>query len=156
MINTVRARLVAAIKAAILAAGSGRVGRVVMPGGDVKAIQSTLSLGKFVVEIYIGDDEKGAPKPNLEEQTFDVGLVVHIPESELAGKEPSEVAADINGDLYLAYAANESTGTFGGLAVTSELNAFGDVYISDLGTIVTVQGFKVLYRFARGNPAEAR
>lgn len=156
MINTVRARIIAAIKTGIAAAGSGRVGRVIMPGGDVSAISSTLSLEKFVVEVFIGDDEKGAPRPNIEEQTFDVGLVIHMPQSELAGKEPSEVAADINGDLYQVYAADETVGQWGGLAMKSELLAFGDVYLSDGGTIITVQGFSVTYRFKRGNPAEAR
>ena len=157
MINTVRQRIIDAIKEALTGAASGRIQRVFMPGEDFGPISAIVAAGKCAVELYVGDDVvPGEERSGIEQATFDVALVIDMPKatSDDAGGS-MQLAHDINAEIYKLYAtADGSGGQWGGLALRTTWQGFGGVYVSDFGP-ATVHGMSVTYRFRLGDPESA-
>lgn len=173
MTGTVKARILAAIRAALLDMGgtvvgglyvppeTRTVGLVVASGASDKEITDTLAEGKYVIEMYTGDDVAAdSPAESIEIATFTVGLFVHIPKSvqttamEAGDGGLQDLCASINADLYLIYSFSEVAGQWGELARKSDWHMSGDAYASERGA-GTAHAFGVTYGFKRGSPTEA-
>lgn len=154
MINTVRQRIVDAIKTAVQGAAGGRIGVVLMPEDDLGAVAGVLAGGQCAVELYLGDDDVVEnERSSLEEATFEVALVIHLPAQIIATAGGAVAAAhDINGELYTLYATD---GQWGGLAIKTRWIGFGGVYIDEQLGLSTVHGMRITYRFRLGSPETA-
>ncbi len=152
MTGTIKEQLLAAMLAKFTALpGYGLV--VDAADAEPAKIAQQLALGKYAFEIIVGDDERVDGGPISKEQfEFDYFIVFYLP-APPPDRTSSGLAAGMHGELYKAFAANETVWTQGGFALRTELVGGGGAGIDP--ETRAVQGFthlRLTYRHAVGDP----
>lgn len=154
----VRTQIMDALKSAL--EGLAGVGLVVPPGmRDPAVIGAQLAQGDYVVEMGVGEDEVSEIDVGTRvNKSFDIVLLVHIPDTVADASSSYEAAGDIYGSIVALYNGSGSAdGTWESLAIkTDDLGGGAVGYDAELGTLVTYVVARVTYRHTRGDLTEAR
>lgn len=163
---TVKARIVSELLARLRAhalVGVAVDAAAALAGESDDAIAKAVTDGKFAAEVIVFDDRRAnAETINLEDWSFDVAVIGHLPDDLKAGsptaRAPHEVASDFDALVYRLYASADPSSvlhTWGGVALETARTGGGGVAVGARGTRETISVMRITYRHTFGDPEVA-
>lgn len=140
----------------------GKVIDAAQVDGPEADISAPLQEGKAVIEISplsdvsLRQDGIDAGWP-VDAFRFDIVCVIYIPPQLTEGRRPSDVGAELHGELVKAETDGDNQ-TWGGLAIKTDVLGGGGVgFFDESSRILTAEhAATITYRHTRGNPEEVR